>query len=32
MTARTNIKAGGFNAYLRLTGETQGEIKGSVTQ
>jgi len=32
MKARTNIKAGALNAYLKLTGETQGDILGSVTQ
>ena len=25
---KTGLKAGALNAYLRLTGETQGDIKG----
>lgn len=29
MKIKSNVKAGALNCYLRLTGETQGEIKGS---
>jgi hypothetical protein len=32
MKTRTNIKAGALNSYMTVKGETQGDIKGSVTQ
>ena len=32
MKTKTRVKSGALNAYMRLTGETQGEIRGSVTQ
>jgi hypothetical protein len=28
MKTKTNLKAGALNAYLKLKGETQGDIKG----
>lgn len=32
MKSKTRVQAGALNAYLTLKGETQGDIKGSVTQ